>query len=375
MIKSQYLQGLFCMKNPPLKIVMIARPNLFSVTGGDTIQVKETANALRQLGVEVDIIVNGDVNYSRYDLLHFFNVITPEDILGHIRRTNKPFVVSTIYVNYREYDRYHRGGTIGYLSRFLSRDGIEYVKTTGKFLLKGEKVSTPLFFIKGHRRSIQYILTRASFLLPNSENEYRRLVADYGISKPYRVIPNAINPELFKPTHHLERNIVLCVARIEGQKNQLNVIRALNGAPYRVVFIGAAAPNQLDYYRQCLEEAADNITFIDFIPQAQLLQYYNAARVHVLASWFETTGLSNLEAGAMRCQLVAGDRGDVRDYLGNEAFYCEPGNLASIRSAVDKAWNAEESSALSEKIRQNYIWPKTAAATLNAYLSVLNFSA
>lgn len=374
MIKSHYLQVLFHMQKPPLKIVMIARPNLFSVTGGDTIQVKETAHALRQLGINVDVVVNGEINYSQYDLLHFFNVITPEDILGHIRRTNKPFVVSTIYVNYREYDRYHRGGSIGYLSRFLSRDGIEYVKTTGKFLLKGEKVSTPLFFIKGHRRSIQHILKRASLLLPNSENEYRRLVTDYGINKPYRVIPNAINPDLFKPIPHTERNIVLCVARIEGQKNQLNVIRALNGAPYKVVFIGAAAPNQLAYYNQCRAEAAENITFVDFIPQSQLLKYYSLARVHILASWFETTGLSNLEAGAMCCRLVAGDRGDVRDYLGDDAFYCEPGDLSSIRNAVDKAWLAAETSVLSDKIRQNYIWTKTAEATLRAYQSVLNTS-
>ena len=72
----------------PLKIVMIARPNLFKVPGGDTVQLKETANALRMLDVEVDIHLEGDINYEKYQLIHFFNVITPEDILGHIIRPN-----------------------------------------------------------------------------------------------------------------------------------------------------------------------------------------------------------------------------------------------------------------------------------------------
>jgi hypothetical protein len=66
-----------------MRVVMIARPNLYSVPGGDTIQIEETASALRALEVEVDIIISGSIDYKRYDLIHFFNIIDPEDILGH----------------------------------------------------------------------------------------------------------------------------------------------------------------------------------------------------------------------------------------------------------------------------------------------------
>jgi glycosyltransferase involved in cell wall biosynthesis len=354
---------------------MIARPNLYSVPGGDTVQINETAAALRPLGVDVDIIVSGPVQYSAYDLIHFFNIIDPEDILGHIYQSQLPYVVSTIYVDYSEYDREHRTGLIGKLTRKLPRDIREYFKTLAKFLFKGETVSTTRFFLKGHKASIIYIAKHASLLLPNSENEYRRLKADYGITQNYRVIPNAINPDIFKSDtlrESNERDIVLCVARIEGQKNQLNVIRALKDTDYKIVFIGSHAPNQKGYIEQCQTEATANMEFIPHLPQHELLKYYERARVHVLASWFETTGLSSLEAGAMGCNLVVGKRGDVFDYFSDLVDYCEPGNISSIREAVTRAWNKAPSMELRQHIFNNFTWNQAALATLAAYKTILN---
>lgn len=356
-----------------IRVALIARPNLFTVIGGDTIQVKETAEALKKFGVTTEIILEKEIDYSKFDLLHFFNVITPEDIIGHVLKSKTLYVISTIYVNYREYDRYHRKGLLGLISKLLPRDTIEYLKTLAKFILRKEDVSTVKFFFIGHKRAINKIISKAQLLLPNSNSEYNRLGKDYGISKKFIVIPNAIKKNLFVENPSVERDIVLCVARIEGQKNQLNVIRALNNTNYRVYFIGSPAPNQLDYYNECVATAEKNISFIKFIPQTDLINYYNRAKVHILASWFETTGLSNLEAAAMGCNLVVGDRGDVRDYLGDEAFYCEPGDLNTIKLAVDKAWHSPKNLALQNRVLTDYVWEKTAEKTLEAYKSVLNF--
>jgi glycosyltransferase involved in cell wall biosynthesis len=359
----------------PLRVLMIARPNLYSVPGGDTVQINETAKALRAMQVEVDIIVSGNIDYSRYDLIHFFNIIDPEDILGHIFKSNLPYVVSTIYVDYREYDRKYRVGAVGKLSRILSRDTIEYLKTLAKFVFKKESVSTIRFFLKGHRKSIIYIANRAAILLPNSENEYRRLKEDYGINQDYCVVPNAINTNIFNhtsATKEAERDIVLCVARIEGQKNQLNVIRALKDTDFKVVFVGAASPNQPDYIAQCHKEATENMQFIPHLPQSELLQYYNRAKVHVLASWFETTGLSNLEAGVLGCNLVVGKRGDVTEYFENFVYYCDPEDINSIKDAVNNAWNKESSEDLKQHILNNFTWERAAKITLTAYKNILN---
>jgi glycosyltransferase involved in cell wall biosynthesis len=358
-----------------MRVVMIARPNLYSAPGGDTVQINETACALRALQVEVDVIISGSIDYKRYDLIHFFNIIDPEDILGHIYQSGLPYVVSTIYVDYSEYDKKHRAGIIGKLSRVLPRNTIEYLKTFAKYLFKHEKVSTLRFFIKGHRKSIQYILKHASMLLPNSDSEYRRLEKDYGISQKYSVVPNAINPELFRhvdPANDFERDIVLCVARIEGRKNQLNVIRALKNTDFKVVFVGADSPNQPDYVAQCHEEATENMQFIPHLPQSELLQYYGRAKVHILASWFETTGLSNLEAGVLGCNLVVGKRGDVAEYFENFVYYCDPEDINSIKDAVNNAWNKESSENLKQHILNNFTWERAAKITLTAYKNILN---
>lgn len=358
-----------------VRVVMIARPNLYSVPGGDTVQINETARALNTLQVEVDVIISGVIDYTRYDLIHFFNIIDPEDILGHIYKSRLPYVVSTIYVDYSEYDKKHRTGIIGKLSRVLPGNTIEYLKTFAKYLLKNEQVSTFRFFLKGHKKSIRYILKNASMLLPNSENEYRRLEKDYGISQKYSVVPNAINPEIFKhadSANDFKRDIILCVARIEGRKNQLNVIRALRNTNFKVVFIGSDSPNQADYVAQCHQEATENMQFIPHLPQPELLQYYCRAKVHILASWFETTGLSNLEAGVLGCNLVVGERGDVAEYFGNFVYYCDPEDINSIKNAVNNAWNKEPSENLKQHILNNFTWKHAGEITLTAYKNILS---
>lgn len=354
-------------------ILFLARPNLLTDPGGDTIQILRTAEALRRQGLHVD--VNPPTpDYRRYDLLHFFNLIDPEDILGHIRRTDQPFVVSTIYVDYREYDRYHRRDLIGLANRLLPYNTVEYFKTVGKWLLRGESLSSPEFLWRGHRGAIRHILKKAAHLLPNSENEYRRLLADYPRSvrgKPYTVVPNAVDPDRFYPQPTGERDAVLCISRIEGRKNHLNLIRALEGTNIPLVFVGAPAKNQPEYYRKCKQAAGDSVRFEGFVPNDRLGPYYLRARVHVLPSWFETTGLTSLEAAAMGCNIVVGDRGDVRDYFGPNAWYCEPGDPTSIRNAVLAAWHTPPDPAFAERVRREYNWEIAARMTIDAYQKVL----
>ncbi len=356
-----------------MKVAFIARTDLYRISGGDTVQIEGTARALRQLGVTVNIHLSDEtINYSDYDLLHFFNIIDCEDILGHVMRAAVPYVVSTIYVDYREYDRFHRGGVIGLLSRFLSYDAMEFIKKTAKWL-KGDKISTVKYLAMGNRKSIRYILEHSAYLLPNSTNEYNRLLKDYGVQKHYTVVPNAVDNKLFNYTVQDEepRNIVLCVARIEGRKNQLNLIRAMKDTGYKLVLIGRPSVNQQKYVEQCKAEADKNVTFINHITQPELLKYYLKAKVHVLPSWFETTGLSSLEAGSMGCNVVVGDRGDVREYFGDFAYYCNPGDVGSVKQAVEQAFQATAKEEFRQKIQREFNWEKAAEMTWKTYNKVL----
>ena len=358
-----------------MKVAFISRATLYSDKGGDTMQLVQTADQLRSLGIGVDIfLADQKPDYTAYDLLHFFNIIRPDDILPHIGRAKKPFAVSTIFVDYSEYEKKARQGPSAFLFKFLSPYFIEYLKVLARFLVNGEKIKSSYYLFNGPKRSIQKVADKAGMLLPNSQNEYDRLSLSYGIHNRYRVIPNGIDKALFIPenTRALrDERMILCVARIEGRKNQLNLIRALADTSYRLVLIGAKSTNQMDYYHQCKDAAAPNIQFVDSMEQESLLDYYRKAKVHVLPSWFETTGLSSLEAAAMGCNIVITRKGDAFEYFGDYAYYCDPESPDSIFQAIDKAASDAVPAGLSDLVREQYTWEAAAKKTLAAYTEIL----
>jgi glycosyltransferase involved in cell wall biosynthesis len=165
---------------------------------------------------------------------------------------------------------------------------------------------------------------------------------------------------------------VICIARIEGIKNQLNLIRALNDTSYHLLIIGAPAPNQPGYYQMCRSIASRNVEFIEHIPQHELVAYYQKAKVHVLPSWFETTGLSSLEAAAMGCNIVITDKGDTKEYFGNHAVYCSPASPESIYSAIEKASSLPSDEILRSKIAYSYTWNLAGQHTAEGYKKIIN---
>lgn len=360
-----------------MKIVFITRSTLYSVKGGDSMQVTETANHLNQLGVETDIkLTDEKIDYDKYDLLHFFNITRPADILYHIKKTKKPFAVSTILIDYSEYDKQYRKGFAGFLLKLFSADNIEYIKTVGRLLKGNDKMITKSYLWNGQKKSIKKILANASLLFPNSEMENKKLKINYISSAEFVTVHNGINPLLFKQNESVKKDpkLVICVARIEGIKNQINLIKALNHSCYQLLIIGSPSPNQYSYYNACRQTAASNVVFIDHLTQQELIQFYQMAAVHVLPSWFETCGLSSLEAAVMGCNIVITDKGYAREYYEGHAFYCDPGSPSSILCAVNNAAKSPSPKVLKEKILSCYTWLQAATVTANAYKKILAHS-
>ena len=348
-----------------MKVLFLVRSSLYQNKGGDTVQVEETAAALRNLGVEVDVqLSNSRPRYAQYSLLHFFNCTRPQDFLSHVQASGKPYVLSTIYVDDA------RPSSV--LQNLVGTSVTAYLKAWGRWAKNGEEIVSRQYLWLGHRRSIKKLLAGAAMLLPNSENEYRRLQQDFGIEKEYAVVYNGVS-SLFQPHASRQRivNKVICVGRIEPLKNQLALIRALNHTHYQVYIIGAASTNHTNYLQQCRKEAGANIHFTGALSQQELLQHYHTAGVHVLPSWFETTGLSTLEAAACGCQVVIGKYGDAQEYVGNAAWVCDPALPHSIRQAVDAAAATPISHELSAHVQQNFTWTKAAQRTLQVYQQVV----
>lgn len=356
-----------------MKVAFITRLNLYTIGGGDTVQIEQTARQLTAMGVEIDILRSVDViPYEKYDVLHFFGIPRPGDMVHHSKLAKMPFVVSTIHCTYGEYYKYNREG-IGAVFASLSSDSMEYFKTIARWVVGKDHRPSVHYLLNGQRKSIIEVLETADYILPNSESESERLKAVYTPNVNSVIVTNGINPEKFPydPAIAKEDNLIISVGRIENRKNQLNLIKALNNTQYKLVLIGGPSANQMKYYDQCREAAAENVTFLGKIPHGELLSYFQRAKVHVLASWFETTGLSSLEAATMRCNIVITDKGDTREYFGDDAFYCEPENPDTILKAVEQASKTRFNEALFERIITLHTWRKAAEQTLAAYQSLV----
>ena len=107
--------------------------------------------------------------------------------------------------------------------------------------------------------------------------------------------------------------------------------------------------------------------------QDKLVDFYQKAKVHILPSWFETTGLSSLEALFCGCNIVVTEYGDTRDYFPEaNVFYCNPTSIQSIYKAVVMASKNTINFLFIAKMKALYNWEMAASKTLDAYKRVID---
>ncbi len=335
-----------------MKVLLQNRSNFSKSIAGDSIQLIKTKEYLGKLGVQIKVSSETGIDLQAYDLVHLFNIMPVEETYQQFlnaRNQGKKFVLSTIYW-----------------------DPIEFLAASGQNKTFGEwwKKTMPL------RREV---LQAAAMILPNSKLEYEILKKNFGELPPALIIPNAadIMFAAAKPDHFFQKyrikDFLLSVGRICQRKNQLMLIRAARELKLPLVLIGPI--NDGFYYRECRRESAQHkVTFIDSLTPVELVSAYAAARVHALISWYDTPGLASLEAASAGCRIVSTDRGSAREYFGNLAYYCDPGNMESICNAIRNAWNSINDNRLKEIILRDYTWEKAALNTFQAYQTVIKSS-
>lgn len=341
------------------------------IPGGHRVQMERTAAALRDLGVEVQEHLGPDEPEGTWDVVHGFQ-LGPHEVAA-MRARGIPVVISTIYVGL-SYTSSHGA------ERVTARDALGRGRRGLRYLgasLRGREDLT--------RLSLQEAVndldrlrawSMAEVLLPNADGEARHVRDDLGILTDCVVVPNAIDVALFAPGVGRPRpaGSVLCVGRVEPHKNQLGTIRALAGVPgVTLTVVGPPHPHHLGYLEECRRAAAEagNVTLLPGVDHADLPGLYARHRTHVLATWYETTGLVSLEAAASGCTVVTTDRGHAREYFGDDARYCDPADVESIRQAVTYALEDSPSAGLRARIADRYTWAETARHTLTAYERVL----
>jgi glycosyltransferase involved in cell wall biosynthesis len=370
-----------------MKVLFQARINLLKAPGGDTIQILKTKEYLEKIGLQVDldISLNKNISYNNYDLVHLFNVTRIQETYWYAKNAkaaNKPILLSTIYWDNSEFEKKGDLGFRSLINKFVSVNSIEFLKTFARMLVQREfNKATFTLLIKGFKNLQKETTKYIDHFLPNAKIEMDMFHKSFSPNKklPFTVIPNAVTVKTKISSKFNQKNLksdfkdcILCVGRIDPRKNQLNLVKALKNTHYKVVFIGKPAPNHSSYMSKIKKEATENMFFLGWMDNDKINDFYKLAKVHVCPSWFETPGLVSLEAVALGCNIVVTDKGSTIEYFGNEAFYCKPDSVKSIKNAVDLAFNSPKPLKLQKKVLNNYNWDATAQKTLEAYNLVLN---
>lgn len=372
-----------------MKVLMWSRVDLFDIAGGDMIQMEITAAELRKLGVTVDISTDINANLSDYDIVHVFQMDwTPETYFYAEKayKAKKPLILSPIHHSVKEVKRFDDEYGFGWrkITALLFHD--QHQRDTMKNIYRSltdhrKLVPTLHSIFMGLKNMHKKTLRMANVVLVQTEAEARDLKETYGVDIKWVKVPNGVGEQFtreqdFENTLGVE-DYIICVGRIEARKNQLNIIKAVEEfkkneeVDVDLVFVGKKNIHHGSFIKEFEKKVAENswITYVSYTPWDEMPALFHFAKVGVSASWFETSGLTSLEALFSGANVVASG-GRAREILGSLASYCDPGDAHSIALAIKEQYDGPHTQVPAE-MKQEYTWEVAAKKTKKVYEEAL----
>ena len=365
-----------------INVVFAARPQVFEIPGGDTVQLLQMQKHLAPLGIEARIATDlSAIDKASCQLVHLFNLFDTDTLHTQsewARRAGIPAVLTPNY--WSPYEFFF--ATSPSLAHRVFKAVLPETVAMGRYERhKRKKMQAVL-------QKQTEVLKNCRFILPNSKAEQAQIMDEYALddAERYQVVYNAVSPaeidaasaEEFASAYGI-RDFALCVGRFEERKNQLGLIRSLRRTDIPLVFMGGVPAYQQGYLAECRQASKKINGQVLFIHENQSpSMVYSAmknARLHVLPSWWENTGLVSLEAALCGCNVVTTDRSPYREYFGDGAYPCDPSRDDSMRQAVLAAYSAAKNPGLPVKIRSRFTWEQVAESMQDIYRMTLSSSA
>ena len=323
-------------------------PTLWTQGGGE-VQLRNTLSIMRGKGLSIDCFDVWNPG-KEYDIMHVFgSTYQLSDFVVISKALGMKVVVSTIAYTDKKHWKFWAWSLIDRLM--------------------------PLPNIYTYRKRIY---DTADILVAASEAEKNQIVRNFYLDESkFRVIPLGINsemaeigPDLFKREYGL-RDFVLEVGRISTHKGQARLIEALKGTGLDLVLIGDIMPDDENIKKEFQELVRVNewVHYLGSIPNNTdlLASAFAAAKVHVLPSYGESTGIVNLEAAACGANVVSVRNEPIYEYLGEEPIYCNPLSIESIREAVIEAVARPRQTALKDKVLEEFTWESVSKKLYTVY--------
>ncbi|MBF8984822.1 glycosyltransferase [Lutibacter sp. B2] len=330
-----------------MNVLFQIRKNYLSNIAGDSIVIKNIRKNLIKLGIKVDVHTDNRIDLTKYDLIHVFNTIRVQEsyeFMKHAKMHNKKVVLTPIYWDLRPY----------------------FEKTKQQ-----EKLES--WDYNEHKR--KFLFENCDVYLPHCNGEAKFILNKYATSAKCKIVPYGVDERFSMGTKHYLKNrygiddYILCVGRINRQKNQLGLINALAKEKIPIVLVGSV--NDYDYLKQCIQAGNRKVLLLDNIKSSELNSIYKSAKVHVLPSWVEYPGLASLEAGLAGCNVVTTEIGSTKEVFGEFVKYCSPRHKESIYKETMEAFETNKNHLFRDFIIENYTWMKSAQKIKEIYLEMM----
>jgi glycosyltransferase involved in cell wall biosynthesis len=232
-----------------------------------------------------------------------------------------------------------------------------------------------LKFATRWKRNVREIVHGTDMVLPNSEEEMLTLRKDIGIKRKINnlVVPNAF--ERVKFSKYNKEKLIVCVGRIEQRKNCLKVIRAFKKSKafnngFVLKLIGSVNSNHRNYFKRVKNELdGEKIIYLGEKTYKETQKIFARAAITILASYFETTGLTGIEALYQGSTVIMTKYNYNEYYYGDNVIYCNPYSENTIAESIDLAVNGIVD--IKEKNKIYFSWKDAAKKTLQAYKTLL----
>lgn len=340
------------------KVLIYAYPHIGQNLGGLQIQIRNTAEHLRQVGYEVKYFNQWEDKIEDYDIFHCFYLgdIGVLPLLKRAKESGVKIIMSTVY-----------------------NSALDYLKE--KITYQLSKISPSVCYVKNIQKQMVLLV---DYFLALSDFEKQRIIKIFHIDeRKVKVIPNGIDDMFINVSPKKEneftkeykiREYVLHVGQFNKNKNQIALIKALKDTNIPLVCIGQVTDKA--YYEECVKIKGSNMIFLDPLPNGsdKLVNIYSAARIFVLPSIREAYPLTVLEAMACGTKVLVTKNsmiGSELDTFG--VIKVNAANNAEIKRSVERMyWQHEDTQEKRKFEKEKFSWKEIVKEIDFIYQEALN---
>ena len=253
---------------------------------------------------------------------------------------------------------------------------------------------TPILFPEMHTRdtvrtwnsTLNLIKNRTDSIISDSWNTKNDCIELLNIpEEKIKVIPLAAD-EIYKPMGNKEMiqeylkkrynhdtPFILFVGTLEKRKNVPLLIKAFNefksyGLKHKLVIVGGKGWKFAEVFDLIkILKLKDDVIFTDYVPDNDLVKFYNTADLFVYPSLYEGFGLPPLEAMACGCPVITSNISSLPEVVGDAGLMIDPNDVVSLTESMHEILT-------NEGLKEDYInkslerakmfsWKKTAEKT------------